>query len=505
MKEVSKAKSNRIFYISLWLIPLVFYLFFAFFDGVAWCADSSSYVEMHDCREPLYPTVLALLRFAFGTTKDIANPGADLSLFTMVILQSILAGIATASFVTFLVRQFLAEVDGGDYIYGVRMCTRDGRKKIDRLRIRYKLYAYLILLVPLAVSLLNRFAAQRASMYSNSIMTEGIVISIYMLAFRYILDYMINGSKYPFRMASFMIFIGISTRKQMYVLLCLFVIAMIYRQRKKLATVYTVVLIAGCALLFDCTYNLIQRDSFIIHTEDNRFVTTMAFYTADRNFVNYIDPELQEIYLQIYDACDHNKWLMKDAPYGWYDGVEHFADNYDHIQLDTMQLMLDDFVDYCSYSGYDDSMTKTQKIDAIRASFNRSLLPHELFRLPVVFFHNFLSGMVNTVARKNIILCIYAALIYLFFVILMIRNIYKDHAYGDSIEAEYDSHVQYLARKYKERATLSVMTMLAILGNVTLVSAVIFCQTRYAIYNMPIFYMALLLCLPGLKAIRKEL
>ena len=39
------------------------------------------------------------------------------------------------------------------------------------------------------------------------------------------------------------------------------------------------------------------------------------------------------------------------------------------------------------------------------------------------------------------------------------------------------------------------LTLLSILCNVGLVSLVIFCQTRYTIYNMALFYISLLLLL----------
>ena len=38
---------------------------------------------------------------------------------------------------------------------------------------------------------------------------------------------------------------------------------------------------------------------------------------------------------------------------------------------------------------------------------------------------------------------------------------------------------------------MGICVLLGIIGNVSLVSAVIFCQTRYTIYNMALFYMAM--------------
>ena len=43
------------------------------------------------------------------------------------------------------------------------------------------------------------------------------------------------------------------------------------------------------------------------------------------------------------------------------------------------------------------------------------------------------------------------------------------------------------------RAILAVYTLLAVMINVAVVSATIFCQTRYMIYNMPLFYISLVL------------
>ena len=485
--------NNRILIASLWIIPLAFYLAFGVLDGAVWCADSDSYVRMYDSREPLYPTLLALVRFICGVGPE-ADPTNNLSLTVMALIQSIFAGLATGSLVTFLVKTYLPNAFAEDKVFGRRVCTAGGRSKAEVVRKREQMLAYILMCVPLGVSLLNRFAASRASMYSNSIMTEGIAISLYLLAFRFILDYMISDDKRAFKCSCFIVFVGITLRKQMFVLLCLLCIAVIYRSivcpiaeniknkdknsaliflKGLLCLILSVAVTVGAAMAVDCTYNKLVRGSFIIHTEDNRFVTTMALYTAEREYVEFIDPELKDIYLKIYDECDRNKWLMHDAPSGWYEAVDHFADNYDHIQLDTMQWALRDFVTSGSYKGFAPGMTETEKIDAVRYSFNASLLPHENGRLLTVFANNLLNGLVNTVAKKNIPLCIYALVIYLVFVAFAVR------AHG---------------RKQK---ILVVMTVLSLLGNLALVSAVIFSQTRYMIYNMPLFYMTLLIMMYG--------
>ena len=496
MSEVEIKKSNRIFTASLWIIPLVFYLVFWFIDGAVWCADSDSYVKMHACREPLYPTLLALLRFICGVGEG-ADPENNISLLVMAFIQSLLAAVAAGSLTVYLVRRFYPEALFGNTLYGRKMCTDVGKAECVEHGRKQRFYAYVLLAVPLSVSLLNRFLAGRASMYSNSIMTEGIAISIYLLAFRFILEYMSEGTGYSFVMTCLCVLTGISVRKQMYVLLCLLLIAVIYKSRSfwggALKLILTTAVIVGMAILFDCTFNMVVRDSFIIHTEDNRFVTTMAMYTSEREYSGFVEPEFRDIYLKIYDECDKNGWLMHDAPSGWNDAVSHFADNYDHIQLDTMQLMLEDFVDETTYAGFLDGMTKTEKVDVVRASLNKSLIPHESDRLLKVFAYNFLNGMVNTVAKKNMVLCIYSIVIYVIYAALLLRCIALYFRYKKKPDIYEGPDPVYMRKLYGAKILFGIMTLISILGNVTLVSAVIFCQTRYTIYNMPLFYMALII------------
>ena len=467
MSSIRLKDNNRLFWLSLWILPLVIYVIFAFVDGVTWCADSNSYLEMHDCREPLYPVLLALFRTIFRIGND-ADPRSNISLNAVVMIQSVLAAVATSSLAVYLFKTYII------------------KEKEERISLKDYLVAYILVSIPLMVSLLNRFAAGRSSMYSNSIMTEGLTISFYLLTFRYLLEYVNSESRYSCIMSGLLVLLGIATRKQMYVLLCLLAIAIFYvviikkltaehegskssiLTKGLLRLLATIVLIVGIVLFFDCSYNKVVRGVFAPHTEDNRFVSTMAFYTAERSYSEYIDPELRDIYLKIYDECDANGWLMHDAPDTWNEAVNHFSDNYDLIQLNTMQIMLEDYVDEADFSGFREGMTKTEKIDAVRSSFNSSLIRHEKGRIFHVFLNNLLCGLVDTVARRSKVLCIYSILIYLVFIVFALMT-------------------------RRETMILSVMTVLGILGNVTLVSAVIFCQTRYTIYNMPIFYMTMVI------------
>ena len=120
------------FSIILLCISLLYYLFFAFWDGAVICVDSPSYIEMNIAREPFYPMFLAFFRFIFEN-------GGDFYLTAAAFAQSILGALAAWSLAAYIYREF----------------------RLPRT------LAMLVLLVPLGVSFLCRFAAQRGSMYSN--------------------------------------------------------------------------------------------------------------------------------------------------------------------------------------------------------------------------------------------------------------------------------------------------------------------------------------------------
>ena len=456
-KIIDKIRNNSICDNLLWIAPLVFYIFFWFLDGVVWCADTNSYVELNPSREPFYPMFLSLFRVIFGADTTIWN-GQYLYLFIAVGVQSIFAAVTTSVMAIFLRKEY----------------------KLGALG------SYAVMALPLMTSLLCRFAANRASMYTNSIMTESLAISLYLLFFRYLIDYVIHYSEKNMWVCILLSFVSISVRKQMLVCFALIVIGIVYVNVRThvgaikgcVKIIVLTILVLTCVKALDLGYNRVVRGKWMTHTEDNRFVTTMAIYTADREYVDYIDPRLQNLFLEIYDTCDENGWLMNSEPDGIYNRSEHFSNNYDHIQLDTMQQILLGVKDTGEY----DFLGEGEVMDLIRESFNASLLPHEVGRLIRVFFINFITGMVTTVSQNRPIFYWYTLVIFVVYIGLLVRNIVKE-------------------RRLSLASIMGICVLLGIIDNVSLVSAVIFCQTRYTIYNMALFYMAMVVMVADTRII----
>lgn len=494
---------------------LCFYLFYALWDGVVIAVDSESYIAMESSREPVYPMLLAAFRMLYA---GLASAAEDAYLQAVVLLQSILAAFAAWCLARYLQKE---------------------------LRLP-KLVTLTVYAMPFVVSLLCRFMAGRSSMYSNSILTEGLCIPLYLIFFRYLVEYVVHRTRRSCVWCLVLSFLLYSTRKQMLIALALWMLCTLVlettghsrgmledasgEEKERTAAghkrgaagrfVYGLasalagaLLVMGCSTGLDLGYNYVVRGEWTTHTSDTRFVTTMTFYTADREDAQYIgDEELRELFLEIYDVCDEQGYLMNSAGEGWLARVTHFGDHYDNIQIDTMWPMINLYVSD-TYGG--SNLDINLGADDIMDVFNAAVLPHNLGKLLLCFADNFLSGLVTTVAQRKSVLIVYSAVIYAVYLATLAACLYAGRGSGGR---KADKTGDGGPRKGSSSAGMSetgaagdiravsitaVLTALSILANVGVVSLVIFAQTRYTIYNMPLFYISLILMAYSLWKVRR--
>lgn len=267
----------------------------------------------------------------------------------------------------------------------------------------------------------------------------------------------------------------------MYLSLFLLILCIIYVSiiSKKHLKGLLIIFICTCSILLGCNFldngfNYAVHKTFATHSSDNRFLATMVFYTSEPEDSNAIfNTDTKKLFDEIYEICDNNGYLKHSAGKGWYHRVNHFGDHYDCIQIDTMWPMIQQYVrDH--YTG--DSVFLEEQVDAITQEIINALLPQVWPKIITTFFDNFLSGLVTTVAQRNPLLIAYSIFIYIAYTALLIVNLRK---YGLSNKTNI----------------FAILILFSIILNVAIVSAVIFCQTRYTIYNMPLFYMCGILLL----------
>lgn len=450
-----KSLSERKFQGLLLFGCILFYGFFTWLDGAVICVDSPSYINMNIDREPIYPLFLSFFRFLFGE--------GEMYLTAAVFVQGMLCAVAAWELARFLTKEF-------------------GRLRPDNL---------VLLSLPLFVSLLCRFGAKRAAMYSNSILSEGICIPLFLLFARWMLEYCFRKGGKALLMAAVLSVISVSTRKQMLITVILLAAGVVFTEvnRKNLFRVLGKAVLCAVAVLLlvsgiDRVYNLVLRGEGVRHSSDDRFLLTVVFYEAERENAEKIDDEqIRELFLEIYDSCEAEGYLGHSAGKGWFNRVEHFTDNYDHIQIDTMWPMIRKYV---SENRNGSEVEQEAETDRIMSVITEKLLPVEAGGIFRIFADNVLAGLVTTVAKLRKLLVIYAIIAYSSMVVL----------WG----------INWKKRGFRSRENiLAVYTAVSVLLNVGAVAAVIFCQTRYVIYNMPLFYMCgYLLLRSALEEIRTK-
>lgn len=397
---------------------------------------------MHEMREPLYPTVIAFFRMLSGKSAD------DGYLLYVVIFQAVLIGYVVYNVTKYLSREFKLN-DFGTFV---------------------------VFFIFIAVSLMNRFVAKRGAMYSNSIMSEGIAYPLYILFIRYCFEYVYAYRKRPLFVATVISFFLVSTRKQMYVSLVLIIISIIYvmiRNKCYKETIISLIIscmvVIGGAKLFDYVYIRSVFGVNATHTSDSRFVTTMIFYTADREDAEYIDNQtVRELFLDIYDTCDEKGYLKSNMSEGsWYERISHFSKVYDNIQLRTMWAkMQEEAAKRVGSSGIEMELL----VDEYNSELISCLLPKLLPSILMTFADSFVYGLLVTVSAEKAVLMPIAAVMYLLYITVLIYSLRKNGLNNCSL--------------------FGIFILVAILVNISLVSLVIFCQTRYTIYNMALFYIA---------------
>lgn len=445
---------------------LAFYSLFWTFGETIVTKDAPSYINMALSREPFYPSFLAFFRMLFGTSTDKW-------LIAVTFVQSILQAICTYFFIRFFRKHFNA----GAFLTAV------------------------LTMLCFLVSLLLQFAAKRSYMYNNSIMTEAICIPLFLLFAVLVMEYLFSLKVRYLVGASIVSLIMLSSRKQMYITLILLAGIIIFAEYKRfkdkgnkkvvsfgksfLVLLVTVAMILGVNKGFEAGYNYFVNGEAAEHFNDDRFLTTVIFYVAEPEDAEAIeDPEIKQLFGEIYAICDSEGSMMHSAEGSIYDKVTHFAEHYDMIQINHMWNMIEDYAR--TKIGDDANGIKRETyVDEISSIISYSIMPNVWPKLLKLFGMNVVEGLSNSLAKSSPMFYIYSFVMVGLYILLLIVNIVR--------------------RGWNKVNKLGIYSIFALFGNVCLVSLLIFCQSRYMIYNMPLFYAAfLMLVLDTLKGKEKD-
>ena len=519
----------------IFFVNLAAYIGFALIDGPVWCRDSNSYATMDYTREPIYPTFLWLMRKLFG--ENMMVHGWDLTdrlggkapameplyLMAVIVVQSILAAVTV-----WLLSKLCYETSG---------------------KLRYAAAANLVMW---GVDLLNRFGAKRGSTYTQSIMTEGFGISFYILFLLSLFQYLRlrrrmelgneTSWKRYLRLSVLMMVLCASQHKQLTVTLIIFATAAIsadlrllirYRsfvktgnqaanqsgqqccgktgtRKAALSWLFRDVAALLCAgvliFLIGHVYNLTFHGVWSFHTGSaDKIDSTLLYTVTEEDAELFASNEkaapddadnLRELFFSIEEELAGQQLRYVDAPSGsWVELCSHYADSYDIIGFEVLDPLVDSYVRTNRPDLIPGSMEFAIATDQVCQSLEHVLIRQNPSRLLYLWINNVRKGFVNTVLRVSTVLN-WASLVlwisYLSALFLLIRR--GKHKSGDSCRAsEKNSCNAAEEKRCVDTILLAALVLLGTLVNCMVVGAIIFPQTRYMIYNMGLFYTALIL------------
>lgn len=457
-----------------WLLLCVcicFYVIFPLAEGPVWCVDSREYVTMGITREPLYPTFLALCRKLAGLLQ--ADP-----LMVAVVLQSILAGIAT-----WYAGHVVRRVKNGSRV----------------LQIATVLFQF-------AVTLLCRFAANRESAYTNSILTEGLGFSLFVLFTLCLFQYVwMEQTRYLWLTLGYS-FLLVSLRKQMLITLPVMAVVFFWyalvRKRQVLRFIGLCVMVVTVFLagkFYDRTYQYTVRGVWMEHSGNAMGILCTLLYSSDveRDSGLFADQTLRQLYGQIMEKAKEQQLLHPFAGEGWLPVSTHYADSYDAIGYGIINPVIEEYLaQNFSYSEPEWAM----KYDEICGEMSRTLMKQGRHPLLQVYVYNTGKGLVNSIAQANRVLSLYALVAYAAVGIAAwaLTRYVRRRAGGKAdpltgqceAGAEWTGCDQEMVRQIEASLCFGFVVMTGIVVNALVVGLFIFAQPRYMIYGMGLFYTA---------------
>lgn len=450
------------------ILKAVFFAIFTVFFGVlfltgepVYVGDTFQYENQMIMREPVYALLMQVCR--------LITPRYQYWL--IILFQNMLAIAANTIFIDFMIERF-------------------------HLSIWLSLLFAGILLVP---HVMTPFFASSHLVLTNALMTEGVLFSLYPLAFMSLLDMMWSGK--PVGKKSFgtlFLFLLLSLiRGQMMVLFVVwFLVSYVLMVKNGIAVTHQ---IAGKRNTFELAENITKQGllavlaaviivftarSAIIHVynycEQGLFVDTasgkaMSFanvlYVADREDGEAIeDTELRVLFYEIYDSADADKMNYKYAPSGILGRAAYHEKCHDELNFTYFAEPAKQYVGRTQGIYTDRYQELMIAVDEVAAKLSAELMPQVTDRYVLNYLCVIALGFIRTVAYETTFLAWYAALVYAAAVVLTIWL--------------------WRRRPGSMAASFMAVVLLTIVGNVCATALMIQCISRYMIYNLPLFYMA---------------
>ena len=220
------------------------------------------------------------------------------------------------------------------------------------------------------------------------------------------------------------------------------------------------------ALTVNRLYNLVIHGTYTKNTRDMNLVLTTSLYVADSEDDKLIKEEsVRALFVETMNKLKESESNYSFAEPGLRKLEEHYEEHYDIITVDTTSQM---FVEYAEKQGYRPGIEAEQEADRMSKVIISSLLRDNIGKYCKVYFASWIHGMIKTVSKRGALTDLFAFIMYFGYIMLMIACL--------------------IGKENRDAGFVGLFGLIAIIVNVGVVAALIFCDTRYMIYNMSVFY-----------------
>ena len=417
--------------------------YFAFFHDVMELGDSFQYLNQMVSREPVYALLLKLLTGIFGE-----NYG-----FPLVFVQNVLALVST-------------------YWLYIRLT--------DLFRLP-KLFEWAALAFLLAPHVITPIAARSGMIITNSVMTEGITVSLYYVWMGMMLTILLGqyGKKETKAMILSGVLAWILTMTRGQFLVCIagwllvngFVLLIKKDYKKILFLLVGVLVMMGAKSYLTKAYHLAESDLFVATTSGQPMMLANILYLSDtEDGADIEDERLRQAYENMVRLVDEAQLSIRYGKGGIIEMAQFHEYGHEPINFDIIDPEIEAVVGEVNGVTSQDYEYLLYLIDGYASEIIGAVLPNILPEFVQNYFVIASLGFVRSIAVDRSVLPLYALLMYIVAIalaaVLLKRDLKSSSAY------------------------FMMFTLILICGNVFGTSIMIECISRYMIYNLPFFYIA---------------
>lgn len=432
---------KRITDLSILIVFTIFFGFLLITGEPLYLGDSYQHEMQFVTREPVYALLIQFLRWI--------SPEHHYQL--VIIVQNILAIVTNTIFV----------------------CS---------MRRLLKLKWYLLppfILILLAPHIMTPLASATGMVITNSLLSEGISYSLYLLFIMYLLKAVWSRTilgKDSILAFAWAIVVSLVRGQFMILFLVWFLamgcIALLQKKWKQIVVllVMLAVAFAGRGLLVK-TYNYCEQGLFVSTASGKAMSVANVLYVADREDGETIQDEgLRKVFYEIYDRAYADQLNYQFSPSGLLARAQHHEECHDSLNFDYFSIAAKEYVTETTGVTVENYQLMMVEVDKVAAALMKELMPQVFGRYVYNYIAMVAMGLVRSVAVIHPVLNWYALIAYLLAIVLMIYVWVQKH----------DS----------KAAPFMALVLLMIAGNVTGTSLMLQCISRYMLYNLPLFYLA---------------